>query len=220
MTTVSRTFDVRPDPAVVIDYLKDFSNAEEWDPGTESCTRTDAGPVVVGSTWHNRSKIAGVSTELTYTLEQLSVATFVYAALFAVEGTALWLQKRWGEYLTLVITISFIPLEVYEIVEHTGIGKIITLVLNIAVVVYLVARIVQRRRGGGRSGVRHASPRIVRFASPPEASDARTTTSLADPRRPRRLYVPTWDASSAYRAGVRARDVRARPGLRGTDGRH
>ena len=78
MTTVNRTFDVRPQPAVVIDYLKDFSNAEEWDPGTESCTRTDGGgPVQVGSTWHNRSKIAGVSTELDYTLERLTDDTIV-----------------------------------------------------------------------------------------------------------------------------------------------
>jgi carbon monoxide dehydrogenase subunit G len=77
MTTVSRTFDVRPEPAVVVDYLKDFSNAEEWDPGTESCTRNDTGPVQVGSTWHNVSKIAGISTELTYTLEQLTADTIV-----------------------------------------------------------------------------------------------------------------------------------------------
>ena len=77
MTTVTRTFEVQPAPATVIDYLKDFSNAEEWDPGTESCTRNDSGPVQVGSTWHNVSKIAGVSTELTYTLEQLSDDTIV-----------------------------------------------------------------------------------------------------------------------------------------------
>ena len=78
MTTVSRTFDVRPEPAVVVDYLKDFSNAEEWDPGTESCTRTDSGPVAVGSTWHNASKIAGVSTELDYRLESLTGDTIVF----------------------------------------------------------------------------------------------------------------------------------------------
>ncbi len=78
MTTVSRTFDVHPEPAVVVGYLKDFSNAEEWDPGTESCTRTDTGPVAVGSTWHNVSKIAGVSTELDYRLEQLSEDTIVF----------------------------------------------------------------------------------------------------------------------------------------------
>ena len=71
MTTVTRTFTVTPAPSVVLDYLKDFSHAEEWDPGTESCTRNDAGPVQVGSTWHNVSKIAGVSTELTYELTRL-----------------------------------------------------------------------------------------------------------------------------------------------------
>ena len=75
---MSRTFDVRPSPAVVVGYLKDFTNAEEWDPGTESCTRTDTGPVAVGSTWHNVSKIAGVSTELDYRLEQLSEDTIVF----------------------------------------------------------------------------------------------------------------------------------------------
>jgi carbon monoxide dehydrogenase subunit G len=72
MTTVSRTFTVTPPPQVVIDYLKDFSHAEQWDPGTESCTRIDSGPVTVGSRWHNKSKIAGVSTELEYELTELT----------------------------------------------------------------------------------------------------------------------------------------------------
>jgi hypothetical protein len=61
----------------VVDYLKDFSHAEEWDPGTVSCERIDPGPVQVGSTWHNVSKIAGVSTELLYTLQQLTDDTIV-----------------------------------------------------------------------------------------------------------------------------------------------
>lgn len=77
MTTVSRTFDVRPGPATVLDYLKDFGHAEEWDPGTVSCTRNDSGPIQVGSSWHNVSKIAGISTELTYTLEKLTDDTLV-----------------------------------------------------------------------------------------------------------------------------------------------
>ncbi len=72
MTEISRTFTVQPAPATVIDYLKDFSHAEEWDPGTESCTRLDDGPVAVGSRWHNVSKIMGVSTELEYELTELS----------------------------------------------------------------------------------------------------------------------------------------------------
>ncbi|MGA9749740.1 MAG: SRPBCC family protein [Nocardioides sp.] len=77
MTTVSRTFDVRPEPGAVLDYLKDFGNAEEWDPGTEACTRNDSGPIQVGSSWHNVSKIAGITTELTYTLERLTEDTIV-----------------------------------------------------------------------------------------------------------------------------------------------
>lgn len=72
MTKISRTFTVTPAPATVIGYLKDFSHATEWDPGTEACERNGSGPVQVGSTWHNTSKIAGVSTELTYELTELT----------------------------------------------------------------------------------------------------------------------------------------------------
>lgn len=72
MTKISRTFTVKPAPATVIEYLKDFSHATEWDPGTEACERNGSGPVQVGSTWHNTSKIAGVSTELTYELTELT----------------------------------------------------------------------------------------------------------------------------------------------------
>ncbi|WP_375478501.1 SRPBCC family protein [uncultured Jatrophihabitans sp.] len=69
MTSVSRTFTVSAAPATVLDYLADFTNAEEWDPGTQKCTRNDAGPVVVGASWHNVSKIMGTTTELEYTLK-------------------------------------------------------------------------------------------------------------------------------------------------------
>lgn len=72
MSTVSRTFSVSVPPKIVIAYLADFGHAEQWDPGTVRCVRDDEGPVIVGSSWRNTSKIAGISTELTYTLEQLT----------------------------------------------------------------------------------------------------------------------------------------------------
>ena len=72
MSTVSRTFSVEVPPEIVIPYLADFAHAEHWDPGTVRCVRNDDGPVMVGSSWHNTSKIVGISTELTYTLEQLT----------------------------------------------------------------------------------------------------------------------------------------------------
>ena len=72
MSTVSRTFSVDAAPEIVVPYLADFAHAERWDPGTVRCVRNDDGPVTVGASWSNTSKIAGISTELTYTLEQLT----------------------------------------------------------------------------------------------------------------------------------------------------
>ncbi|GAB2460474.1 SRPBCC family protein [Jatrophihabitans fulvus] len=77
MTQVERTFEVTPPPAVVVPYLADFGNATEWDPGTEECTRNDSGPIAVGANWHNVSKIMGLKTELTYTLDTLTDDTIV-----------------------------------------------------------------------------------------------------------------------------------------------
>ena len=72
MVQVSRTFTVEHPVEFVVDYLADFSHAEAWDPGTQSCTRTDGdGPIAVGATWHNVSKVLGRETELTYRLETL-----------------------------------------------------------------------------------------------------------------------------------------------------
>ena len=76
MPTVSRTFSVSR-AAEVVDYLKDFGNAEEWDPGTQRCTRIDSGPLGRAS-WHNVSNIFGVTAELTYTLDKLTDRTLVF----------------------------------------------------------------------------------------------------------------------------------------------
>ena len=81
MPTIERTFTVLAPPEVVIDYLKDFAHAEQWDPGTETCTRNDAGPITVGSSWHNVSKLAGVRTELTYRLAELDADRVVFVGV-------------------------------------------------------------------------------------------------------------------------------------------
>lgn len=78
MPTVSRTFSVAAPPRTVIAYLTDFAHAAEWDAGTESCTQNGAGPVEVGTTWHNVSKIAGVTAELQYELVEVSDDQLVF----------------------------------------------------------------------------------------------------------------------------------------------
>jgi carbon monoxide dehydrogenase subunit G len=68
VVSVKRTFVVDKPMDVVVGYLKDFSHAEAWDPGTERCTRTDSGTIKVGSRWHNVSQFRGRRTELDYEL--------------------------------------------------------------------------------------------------------------------------------------------------------
>ena len=78
-------------------------------------------------------------------VEHLGVGSFIYAALFLTEGSGLWLRKRWAEWLTVIITSSLVPLEIYEIHRHLTIVKVAVLVLNVAIVGYLIFRIRSRR---------------------------------------------------------------------------
>ena len=68
----------------------------------------------------------------------LRFVTLAYAAVFAVEGVGLWMQKRWAEWLTTIITASLIPLEVWEIFNRPNLGKAAVLVGNSLIVAYLV----------------------------------------------------------------------------------
>ena len=79
-------------------------------------------------------------------LAAASVKTF-YAALLLTEGTGLLLRKRWAEYFTIISTAGLIPLEVYEIHRHLTATKIVVLLVNIAIVIYLIARVWRTRRG-------------------------------------------------------------------------
>ena len=78
-------------------------------------------------------------------LKALSIGTFFYSALFLTEGIGLALRKRWAEYLTIISTASLLPLEVYEIVKRASAPKIVVLIANIAIVVYLVLEVRRTR---------------------------------------------------------------------------
>jgi uncharacterized membrane protein (DUF2068 family) len=72
------------------------------------------------------------------TLHLVGAAVSVYAVLEGIEAVGLWFQKRWAEYLTFVATTAFLPLEVYELTRTVSPLKIIALIVNLAVVVYLL----------------------------------------------------------------------------------
>ena len=66
------------------------------------------------------------------------IVACVYAGVFVVEGWGLWREKRWAEYLTVIVTASLIPFELWEIFQHFTWLKIFALVLNVAIVSYLI----------------------------------------------------------------------------------
>ena len=84
---------------------------------------------------------------------ELAVASLCYATVFLVEGIGLLSRQRWAEWLTVVVTASFIPIEIYESVEHFGASKIVALILNVAILGYLLwRRVTESRSFNGRLG--------------------------------------------------------------------
>jgi len=79
-------------------------------------------------------------------LKELSIGTFVYAGIFLVEGVGLALKKRWAEYFTIITTSSLLPIEIYELAKRASAGKILALLINLAVVVYLVVKLRRSRK--------------------------------------------------------------------------
>jgi uncharacterized membrane protein (DUF2068 family) len=70
----------------------------------------------------------------------LATAAILYGLLEAAEGTALLFRRRWAEYLVLLATAAFIPLEVEELIRRPSVFKALAFVVNVAIVVYLIRR--------------------------------------------------------------------------------
>lgn len=83
------------------------------------------------------------------TLTLVAALLLAYALIELVEAVGLWYAKRWAEYLTVVATAAFLPLEIYELTEHVSYLKIATLVLNVLAVLYIaLAKRLFGLRGG------------------------------------------------------------------------
>ena len=77
-------------------------------------------------------------------LKELSALGAAYAALFLTEGTGLLFRKRWAEWLTIIATSSLMPIEVYELVEKFTAVRLFALLINAAVVLYLIYLVRQK----------------------------------------------------------------------------
>jgi uncharacterized membrane protein (DUF2068 family) len=110
------------------------------------------------------------------TLTKIGFVVAAYAVLEGAEAVGLWFQRRWAEYLTFIATTLLLPLEVYELTHRVSPLKILTLIINLAIVVYLLfakrlfglrggatAEKAERERDSGWEALERTAPR----AAPP-----------------------------------------------------
>ena len=76
----------------------------------------------------------------TRTRDALAAGAIVYGALEVFEGVGLLWRRRWAEYLVLIATGAFLPVEIDELLRHPTPVKAIALLVNIVIIAYLVWR--------------------------------------------------------------------------------
>ena len=79
-------------------------------------------------------------------LRRIGAAAFCYAGLGMLEGIGLYLEKIWGEYLTLAVTASFLPWELFEIFRHITWIRASLFAINLLVFLYLLNLVLARAR--------------------------------------------------------------------------
>jgi len=84
-------------------------------------------------------------------IQDVGVGSLIYSALFYTEGIGLWMLKRWAEWMTIVITSSLVPVEVWEIFRRPNAAKVLVLVINLALVGYLLWQVRKEEVGGGKT---------------------------------------------------------------------
>jgi uncharacterized membrane protein (DUF2068 family) len=128
--------------------------------------------------WHELDNAFATSSSH---LHLLGAVLLAYGAVEGVEAVGLWYQQRWAEYLTFLVTASLLPLEVYEIVNHPTPFKIFALLVNVAVVVYLLfAKRLFGLRGGAAAEAAEAARDLGWAAlerTAPSASPSRNSLS-------------------------------------------
>ena len=92
-------------------------------------------------------------------LERLGISFIVLGLLLAVEAVGLWRMSRWAYYFSFVVTAIQIPFEGLHIGHGGSSLKVVNLLIDLGVLVYLV---VFKRLFGVRGGVRRE--REIRYA--------------------------------------------------------
>jgi uncharacterized membrane protein (DUF2068 family) len=134
------------------------------------------GPVRPGKTGlvHDLDELLKLNST---TLHGVGAVLLLYAALEGAEAVGLWMQRRWAEYLTFIATALLLPFEVYELAESLSPLKLSALLINIAILAYLI---VAKRLFGLRGGA--AAERALHERDSGWPALRRTAPAAAAPR--------------------------------------
>lgn len=84
---------------------------------------------------HVLHRLVGVSTQR---MVVIGISAIAIGAVMFLEAWGLHRRRVWAEWLTVIVTASFIPFEIFHLVRHASVGKVVTLIANVAIVVYLL----------------------------------------------------------------------------------
>jgi uncharacterized membrane protein (DUF2068 family) len=81
-----------------------------------------------------------------HTLRHFGLWSLVYSAILLTEGTGLWLNLPWAKYMVIVSTGAFVPEEIYMCLHKFGWFKLGVLVLNVAILLYIIQLVLRREK--------------------------------------------------------------------------
>src|SRR6202012_1613592 len=132
----------------------------------------------------------------------LAAGLLAYAIVEVVEGTGLWLARRWGEYFAMIATSLGLPLEIYDLTRKVTVTALVLFAVNLALVLYLV---ITKRLFGIRGGKKSYDARLrsesvleaARRAVSQAAGDAAAPPAALDSRSPDSAAAPGQSSDSA-----------------------
>ncbi len=92
-------------------------------------------------------------------LRKIGFAAFFYATIGILEAVGLYFEKAWGELLTVVITASFLPIEIHELVRRLTPVRVGLLVVNVLVLLYLL-KVMGETAARRRQAYKAAHPKL------------------------------------------------------------
>jgi uncharacterized membrane protein (DUF2068 family) len=76
-----------------------------------------------------------------HSLPLVRIGVIIYACLYLIEGTGLLFEKKWAEWMVVIGTAIFLPLEIYDFFRHPRVIMVILFLLNLLMAIYLLWRL-------------------------------------------------------------------------------